>query len=220
MNMKRLPTAALVVGSAALIGAGAFAGASLSDDDSPATPIAVPAQATTAPEQTQPATTPNRQRDQQRPRGPQQATTAAAPTRAGSTSTEAGLRALRVAEQRGDGTAFEIDREDGGQGWSVSMSGGEMVFVDLAGREVLQRYTDGVDVEDQQAIADARVTLADAIRTADRSVDGTLESADIDRDDDFAGAPLLWKLSFDTPVGEVDTSVDATSGQIVANSDD
>lgn len=131
-------------------------------------------------------------------------------------SVDHAVAAVELAADEVGGTAFELD-EEGRQGWDVSVVDGEQVTevrVDREATEVTKTTPDGrIDADDQQLVAAATVSLADALATAADETVGRVSSAELDG---TAGSSPTWVIEFDNGDQDTTVSVDATTGEVGA----
>ena len=121
--------------------------------------------------------------------------------------------AIDLAEAQAGGTAFELDRDDDGEGhWEVSVAvGGAEInaYVDLAGTEVLRTESDGtVSREEAAALERAEVSMAEAIRIAVDEVDGIVEEADLDEE----RGTVAWEVVM---ADDTEVYVDVVTGEVL-----
>ena len=131
------------------------------------------------------------------------------------TSVTQAVAAIQLAESKTSGVAFAIDAEGSG-GWDIDVVANDEVFevrVNLEGTSVTSTRADGrIDVDDRMRLEAAKVTLADAVKTASGEVVGTLAEAELDR---FLTAPVVWSVTIEDGSGDVEVSVDVATGKIV-----
>ncbi len=126
--------------------------------------------------------------------------------------------AIRLAERRAGGDAYDIERDrlGGKRVWEIKLTrrSGPRLELDVSadGRRVRRQRRTGDDDDDAAAAAKARVSLGEALRRAGRRARGaSLDEASFDRDD---GRPL-WEVSLDGSGGrEIEAKVDARSGKV------
>lgn len=101
--------------------------------------------------------------------------------------TATALRAIGTAEKEAGGTAYEIDDQDRDGTWEVDVAvDGSSVEVTVAqdGRSVVRTQDDGtLDEDDRAGLAEATITLQDAIQLAVDEVGGVLDDAGLGEDD-------------------------------------
>ena len=131
------------------------------------------------------------------------------------TSVTQAVAAIQLAESKTSGVAFAIDAEGSG-GWDIDVVANDEVFevrVNLEGTSVTSTRADGrIDVDDRMRLEAAKVTLADAVKTASGEVVGTLAEAELDR---FLTAPVVWSVTIEDGSGDVEVSVDVATGKVV-----
>lgn len=118
---------------------------------------------------------------------------------AGADLTALGLTAIATAEAETGGTAYEIDDLDDDGTWEVDVRVDDhSVEVTLSqdGTEVLETEQDDLDDDDRAALDAATITLSDAIELAVAEVNGVLDDAELEGEDD--GRPHHWEVSVDT----------------------
>jgi uncharacterized membrane protein YkoI len=132
--------------------------------------------------------------------------------------TPSALAAIETALGEVDGTAYEVDdREDGF--WEVDvMTEGGAVEVTVAPDGTTVDGTaddsdDGLEDAGRQALAGARMTLAEAIVAGVRASEGQLDSAELaDQDGGW-----WWRVVVDTPdQDDVELRIDPATGKVVA----
>lgn len=128
--------------------------------------------------------------------------------------------AIETAEQEADGTAYEIDDQDDDGSWEIDVAEGSTsteVTVTADGTATVDDDTDDLDDEDRAAIEAAKISLGDAITTALKQVDGTLDDVELEEQ----GGRHVWQVTIDTTDrGGVEVDVDVESGQATVATDD
>ncbi|GAA4284504.1 hypothetical protein GCM10022261_20350 [Brevibacterium daeguense] len=121
--------------------------------------------------------------------------------------------AIALAEGENNGIAVEIDRSDDDQQWEVEVVEGDReVEYDISadGSEIVgNRDEDDSDDDDRSAAEAAEVSLSEAVEKAAEAHPGTLESAELDDEDDRLGYEV--EIHSD---GEKELWVDAKSGEV------
>lgn len=139
---------------------------------------------------------------------------------AGGASTDDVLAAISAAEEEAGGTAYEIDDQDDDGSWEIDVAEGSTsteVTVTADGTATVDDDTDDLDDEDRAAIEAAKISLGDAITTALKQVDGTLDDVELEEQ----GGRHVWQVTIDTTDrGGVEVDVDVESGQATVATDD
>ena len=139
---------------------------------------------------------------------------------AGGASTDDVLAAISAAEEEAGGTAYEIDDQDDDGSWEIDVAEGSTsteVTVTADGTATVDDDTDDLDDEDRAALQTAKISLGDAITTALKQVDGTLDDAELEEQ----GGRHVWQVTIDTTDrGGVEVDVDVESGQATVATDD
>lgn len=134
--------------------------------------------------------------------------------------TAAALAAIATAEKEADGTAYAIDDPDRDATWEVdvAVSGRTVeVEVDIAGTKVVGTTEDDLDRDDRQALADAKVSISEAIERTMAQADGTFDDAELDEDDNR----YRWSVSVErAPRDSIDYLVDLQTGKVTQERDD
>lgn len=122
----------------------------------------------------------------------------------------AGFGALALAQSEVPGSrAIEIDLEDDGT-WEVGVIVGDRkVEFDISAdaSRVIDRDEVAADTNDIRRLAQAQITIEEAIQTAMSAVDGQFDDAELDEKQ----GTIVWEID----LGDVDVDVDAITGQIV-----
>ncbi|MDP9822521.1 PepSY domain-containing protein [Nocardioides massiliensis] len=123
------------------------------------------------------------------------------------------LAAVALAESETGGTAYALDREDGGWQIDVAVDDRQVeVRTDQTGGEVLDsREDDRLDDDDRAELQAATVTLGGALEAAAAEVAGEIEDADLDED----GGTLVWQVSIRADGTEQEIHIDAKSGEVL-----
>lgn len=128
--------------------------------------------------------------------------------------TAAGLLAIATAERKAGGTAYAIDDPDRDNTWEVDVATGTIsveVEVSADGTEVVRTQEDDLDADDRRALADATVSITQAIeRTVARSA-GDLDDAELDEDD----GRYHWSVTVLVDGVETDYRVGTQDGKVV-----
>jgi len=125
------------------------------------------------------------------------------------TATDA-VRAVETASRGIAGRPYDLDRER--NRWEIGIASGQERHVSLDGRKLLATRRDDDDSRDAARVAQARVSLAAALRTAAGRAQGTLTDAEIDT---AAGGTLVWTVSFESSGDrETEVAVDARTGKV------
>lgn len=129
--------------------------------------------------------------------------------------TRAALAALDLAEAEAGGQAFHIDDEDDKTAWEVEVNaqGEEFdVVVNWAGSEVQSSTPDGaVDSDTIEKLGGSTLTIQEAIHIAGAEAQGSLEDAEIDREDSI----IVWEVTFDDGTTDTDVRIDANTGEVL-----
>jgi uncharacterized membrane protein YkoI len=124
---------------------------------------------------------------------------------------------IDTAEAHADATAYEIDQEDTSTDVDVAVGDRSVeVTVSADGTEVVGTEEDELDADDRQALAEATVTLADAIATAVVQVPGTLDDAALDED----GGTVVWEVTVIETGDDVEVFVDVSPARSCASNAD
>ncbi|MBP2435911.1 PepSY domain-containing protein [Microbacterium amylolyticum] len=128
------------------------------------------------------------------------------------------LQAIGIAESGTGGKAYEIDDEDRDGIREIDVAVGDRsveVTVDAAeGRVVRTEDDGGLSDNDAQGLAQATVTLAEAIAIALTAHDGVIDDAELDDDD----GRWYWDISIDlTGGGSIDVLVDTVTGEVTVD---
>ncbi|MFI2297220.1 PepSY domain-containing protein [Isoptericola sp. NPDC019571] len=128
--------------------------------------------------------------------------------------TAAGLLAIATAERKAGGTAYAIDDPDRDNTWEVDVATGTIsveVEVSADGTEVVRTQEDDLDADDRRALADATVSITQAIeRTVARSA-GDLDDAELDEED----GRYHWSVTVLVDGVETDYRVGTQDGKVV-----
>ncbi|MFE5307960.1 PepSY domain-containing protein [Isoptericola sp. NPDC056605] len=133
--------------------------------------------------------------------------------------TAAGLLAIATAEKKAGGTAFAIDDPDRDNTWEVDVATGTIsieVEVSADGTEVVRTQEDDLDADDRRALADATLSLTQAIERAVASSGGDLDDAELDEDD----GRYHWSVTVLVDGAETDYRVGTQDGKVVQGRDD
>ena len=134
--------------------------------------------------------------------------------------TAAALAAIATAEKEAGGTAYAIDDPDRDNTWEVDVAVSDRtveVEVDIAGTKVVGTTEDDLDRDDRQALADAKVSISEAIERTMAQADGTFDDAELDEDDNR----YRWSVSVErAPRDSIDYLVDLQTGKVTQERDD
>lgn len=124
------------------------------------------------------------------------------------------LAAIVAAAESAGGVAYEIDDADGDGQWEVDVQVGNRsheVTVAADGT-VLGTEESDMDAEDNNRLAQAQITLQQAIERALQEVPGNLDDVELDQENDLD----VWEVTIDEPNNDgVEVYIDASSGEVV-----
>ncbi len=128
--------------------------------------------------------------------------------------TAAGLAAIATAEAAGEGRAYAIDDQDEDGTWEVDVlmdSGATEYTISADGAQVVKTEPEDLDSDERAALANATVTLTQAITTAVEAGGQPLDDADFD---DESGV-WAWEVSLQTR--DTDIVIDPNSGGVISS---
>jgi uncharacterized membrane protein YkoI len=120
--------------------------------------------------------------------------------------TGSALRALDTASDVG--RPYDLERER--RKWEIDVTPHTELTISSGGRRIVGRKSAGAS-DDASRARDASVSMAAAVRTADRRATGRLEGAELDRE----RGRLVWSVDFERGSLETEVEVDAKSGDVV-----
>ena len=130
--------------------------------------------------------------------------------------TRAALAGIDLAEADSGGQAFQIDDEDDQSAWEIDINvqGEELdVLVNWGGTEIVSSMADGsVDSDTLERLGASTLTIQEAIRIAGAEASGSLEEAELDREDGVT----VWEVTFGDGSSDTDVRVDAATGEVLA----
>lgn len=128
--------------------------------------------------------------------------------------TAAGLLAIATAEKKAGGTAYAIDDPDRDNTWEVDVATGTIsveVEVSADGTEVVRTQEDDLDADDHRALADATVSITQAVERTVAKSGGALDDAELDEDDGHHH----WSVTVLVDSAETDYRVGTQDGKVV-----
>ena len=128
--------------------------------------------------------------------------------------TAAGLLAIATAEKKAGGTAYAIDDPDRDNTWEVDVATGTIsveVEVSADGTEVVRTQEDDLDADDRRALADATVSITQAVERTVAKSGGALDDAELDEDD----GRHHWSVTVLVDGAETDYRVGTLDGKVV-----
>lgn len=128
--------------------------------------------------------------------------------------TAAGLLAIATAEKKAGGTAYAIDDPDRDNTWEVDVATGTIsveVEVSADGTEVVRTQEDDLDADDRRALADATVSITQAVERTVATSGGALDDAELDEDD----GRYHWSVTVLVDGAETDYRVGTQDGKVV-----
>lgn len=129
--------------------------------------------------------------------------------------TEAGIDAVKAAQEVNGGKAFDLDREDSDQIWEIHVLEGDedVEYHVSADGTVKEHERESIDADEKAYITDA-MDITKAIEMAAGNVsDGYLDEVDLDEDD----GKVYYEISFDDADGKdlKDIALDYKTGDIL-----
>ena len=130
------------------------------------------------------------------------------------------VRALRTAGERvsrGRPYDLETERYKGKRVWEVKVASGNQrpykFHVAAHGEKVVRSTRANQVGDDARTARRAKVSLARALRTADKRAGGRFSEAEIDRTD---GGTLVWQVTFERRGGrETEVIINAKTGRVI-----
>ncbi|GLB67906.1 PepSY domain-containing protein [Arthrobacter mangrovi] len=135
------------------------------------------------------------------------------PAAQGEPNASAALLTALAAVQGGD--AMVLDFRNGTQAWRVDVVGADTdyrVLVSPDGSKVLEQHSRAADPEDRSQLGQAKITMAEAMATAQQQASGQVSEASLDKEN----GKIVWKIEVTSTDGQsTDVLIDAVSGETV-----
>lgn len=135
------------------------------------------------------------------------------PAAQGEPNASAALLTALAAVRGGD--AMVLDFRNGTQAWRVDVIGADTdyrVLVSADGSKVLEQHSRAAEPEDRSQLAQAKITMAEAMKTAQQQASGHISEVALDEEN----GTIVWKVEVTSTDGQrSEILVDAVSGEMV-----
>ena len=135
------------------------------------------------------------------------------PAAQGEPNASAALLTALAAVRGGD--ALVLDFRNGTQAWRVDVIGADTdyrVLVSSDGSKVLEQHSRAAEPEDRSQLAQAKITMAEAITTAQEQGNGQISEVALDEEN----GTIVWKVEVTSTDGRrSEVLVDAASGETI-----